>query len=69
MLQLIFDHAFDGISVYEENLEEGTRRLIDCNSRYAEIAGRSKEELLKMGNTLPIQKDVGGLATYQFSKT
>lgn len=62
MLQLIFDHAFDGISVYKENLEEGTRRLIDCNSRYAEIAGRSKEELLKMGNTLPIQKDVGGLA-------
>jgi PAS domain S-box-containing protein len=59
MLQLIFDHVFDGISVYEEDVKQGIRRLIDCNSRYAEIAGRSKEELLAMGNTLPIQRDVG----------
>jgi len=60
-LQLIFDHAFDGISVYEENVERGDRRLVDCNARYAEIAGRSKEALLAMGNTLPIQKDIGNL--------
>jgi PAS domain S-box-containing protein len=58
MLQLIFDHAFDGISVYEEFPEQGTRRLLDCNARYAEMAGRSREELLAIGNTLPIQKDV-----------
>jgi PAS domain S-box-containing protein len=65
MLQLIFDHAFDGISVYEEDVKQGTRRLIDCNTRYAEIAGRSKEELLAMGNTLPIQKDIGGLVDHR----
>lgn len=59
MLQLIFDHAFDGISVYEEDLEHSTRRLVDCNVRYAEIAGRSRQELLDIGNTMPIQKDVG----------
>jgi len=57
MLQLIFNHAFDGISVYEEDLEQGTRRLIDCNTRYAEIAGRSREDLLAIGDTMPLQKD------------
>ncbi len=57
LLQLIFDHAFDGISVYEEYPDLGTRRLVDCNARYAEMAGRSKEELLAMGNTMPIQED------------
>ncbi|MBN2393956.1 MAG: PAS domain S-box protein [Anaerolineae bacterium] len=65
MLQLIFDHAFDGISVYEEYPELGTRRLIDCNTRYAEIAGRSRDELLAIGNTLLIQKDVGPLLDRQ----
>jgi len=60
MLQLIFDHAFDGISVYEEFPEQGGRRLIDCNTRYAEMAGRSKEELLAIGNTLSIQQSVDG---------
>ncbi|HOU12097.1 MAG TPA: ATP-binding protein [Anaerolineae bacterium] len=63
LLRLIFDHVFDGISVYEEYPERGDRRLIDCNARYAEIAGRSKEELLAMGNTLPVQKDVSGLTS------
>jgi PAS domain S-box-containing protein len=59
MLRLIFENAFDGISIYEEYPEQGTRRLIDCNVCYAEIAGRSREELLSMGNTLSIQKNVG----------
>ncbi len=59
MLQLIFDNALDGISVYEEDVAHNTRRLVDCNARYAELAGRSKEELLAMGDTTPIQKDVG----------
>ncbi|MFN2284175.1 MAG: sensor histidine kinase, partial [Anaerolineae bacterium] len=51
-------HAFDGISVYEELPEQDNRRLIDCNTRYTEMAGRSKEELLALGNTLSIQQDV-----------
>ncbi|HOT91859.1 MAG TPA: ATP-binding protein [Anaerolineae bacterium] len=57
MLQLIFDNALDGISVYEEDLVNNTRRLIDCNARYAELAGRTKEELLAMGDTTPVQRD------------
>ncbi len=60
-LRLIFDHAFDGISIYEEVIQNGkrvSRRLIECNSRYAEIAGRSKEELLAIGDTRSIQHDI-----------
>jgi PAS domain S-box-containing protein len=59
LLRLIFENAFDGISVYEEFPESGERKLVDCNARYAEIAGRSKEELLKIGNTLPFQSTIG----------
>jgi PAS domain S-box-containing protein len=56
-LRLIYENAYDGISIYEE-LPNRSRRLIDCNERYAEIAGRPKEELLRIGNTSLIQKKV-----------
>ncbi len=50
-LQAIFDHAFDGISIYEEIPSDRSHRLIDCNERYAEMAGRTREELLAdLGN-------------------
>ncbi len=55
MLRLIFESAFDGISVYEEFPNEAPRKLLDCNARYAEIAGRSREELLRRGDNLPLQ--------------
>jgi len=54
--QLIFENAFDGMSIYEENSDPLKRKLFDCNPRYAEMAGRSKEELLKLGNTYNFQK-------------
>jgi PAS domain S-box-containing protein len=57
-LGLIFDYAYDGISLHEEFSGGAERRLIDCNDRYAEMAGRSKEELLSIGNTMLVQKDV-----------
>ncbi|MBN1991262.1 MAG: PAS domain S-box protein [Anaerolineae bacterium] len=59
MLRLIFDNAFDGISVHAEFPESDTRALIDCNARYAQIAGRSKQELLEIGNTLLVQRASG----------
>ena len=49
-LKLIFENVYDGINIFEENYEPGKRRLIECNERYAEMAGRSREELLKIGN-------------------
>ncbi|MBN1893556.1 PAS domain S-box protein [bacterium] len=58
MLRLIFDNASDGISVYEEFPDTNIRRLVECNARYAEFGGRTREELLRLGNTLPVQKEL-----------
>ena len=48
-LQLIFDNAFVGISIFEEHPDPEQRRLVDCNGRYAEMAGRTREDLLRIG--------------------
>jgi PAS domain S-box-containing protein len=58
-LRLIFEHAFDGISIYEELPETASRRLLECNERYAEIAGFSREELMAIGNTSTVQQKIG----------
>jgi len=49
--RLIFENAFDGISIFEEADDPDQRRLVGCNARYAEMAGRSREELLRIGKT------------------
>jgi PAS domain S-box-containing protein len=56
-LQLVFENTFTGISLYEE-YADGSRTLVDCNERYVEMSGRSKQELLEMGNTLPVQRSL-----------
>jgi PAS domain S-box-containing protein len=58
-LRLIFENAFDGISIYEEIPEESRRVLLDCNDRYCEMAGRSKAELLSIHDTRAMQRDLG----------
>jgi two-component system cell cycle sensor histidine kinase/response regulator CckA len=58
-LRLIFEHAFDGISIYEELPESASRRLLECNERYAEIAGFSRKELMAIGNTSTVQQKIG----------
>jgi len=54
--RFIFENAYDGISIFDEADDRTKRRLIDCNKRYAEMAGRSREELLQIGCTLSIAK-------------
>jgi PAS domain S-box-containing protein len=49
--RFVFEHAYDGLSIFEEAADRSQRRLIDCNERYAEMAGRSRDELLKLGIT------------------
>jgi len=44
--RLVFENAFDGISIYSEDPDPFKRKLVDCNERYAAMAGRSREELL-----------------------
>ena len=58
-LRLIFENAFDGISIYEELPAENRRILLECNERYCDMAGRSKEELLAIHDTRTIQRDLG----------
>ena len=54
--RFVFENAYDGISIFEETPIRENRRLIDCNKRYAEMAGRSREELLQIGITRDIAK-------------
>jgi PAS domain S-box-containing protein len=60
-MRLIFENAFDGIDIYEEFPAEAKRLLVDCNDRYCEMAGRSKEELMSVENTVIFQRPVGGV--------
>lgn len=58
-LRLIFENAFDGISIYKEIPSEDRRILVDCNEHYCQMAGRSKAELLALQDTRTIQRDLG----------
>jgi len=55
-LRLVFENAYDGISIFEESPDPNQRKLVDCNLRYAEMAGRTWEELIKIGNTLELAR-------------
>ncbi|HTY57395.1 MAG TPA: PAS domain S-box protein [Bacteroidota bacterium] len=59
-LRLIFENALDGISIFEETDNPGERRLVECNPRYAELAGRTREELLATGNTEGLAVSLSG---------
>jgi PAS domain S-box-containing protein len=47
--RMVFENVYDGIGIFIEDEDLSKRRLIDCNKRYAEMAGRTREELLKIG--------------------
>ena len=54
--RMVFENVFDGISIYSEDPDPSKRRLVECNERYATMAGRSRGELLQLGSTLGLQK-------------
>lgn len=56
--KLILDNIREGISVYEE-FPDGTRKLLECNQRYVEMSGYSYEQLMKIGDTITVQKPFG----------
>jgi PAS domain S-box-containing protein len=58
MLGLIYENAFDGISIYEEFTAENRRILIDCNQRYCDISGRPRAELFRLGDTRTLQNNL-----------
>jgi PAS domain S-box-containing protein len=57
--RMIFENVFDGISIFEEDVDPLKRKLIDCNTQYAIMAGRSREELLQLGIVFPLTKNLG----------
>jgi PAS domain S-box-containing protein len=54
--RLVFENAKEGICIYED-FPDGNRKLVDCNSRYVEMSGYSREELMQISDTLKIQQD------------
>jgi PAS domain S-box-containing protein len=57
-LRLIFDSAYEGICIYEEIPAEAKWFLLDCNERYCQMAGRTREELLAIGDTRLLQRSI-----------
>lgn len=53
--RMIFENAIDGICIYIEDPDPFKRKLIECNERYAFMAGRSREDLLQLGSTKELQ--------------
>jgi PAS domain S-box-containing protein len=51
----IFENVTDGISVHQRYPGRQDRRLLDCNPSYADMAGRSKDELLAAGDIRHLQ--------------
>ncbi len=47
--RMIFENVFDGICIYTNNPDPYKRKLIECNERYASMAGRTREELQRVG--------------------
>ncbi len=48
--KLIFENARAGINIYEE-FTHRSRKLLECNQRYVEMSGYSREELMSCKNT------------------
>lgn len=61
--RMVFENVFDGISLYAEDPDPSRRKLVDCNEQYAKMTGRSREELLRIENTLPLQKVIENSST------
>lgn len=49
-LKLILAQSFDGINICEYDPKIRKRRLVICNDRYAQMAGRTREELMNVDN-------------------
>jgi PAS domain S-box-containing protein len=53
--RMVFENVFDGICLVFEDPDPLKRKIVDCNERYSIMAGRSREELLKLDSLEGIQ--------------
>lgn len=63
-LRLILESTSDGINIAEYDPRTGKRRLVMCNDRYVQMAGRSREELMEADD---LNQLVRSIATYSGS--
>ena len=63
-LRLILESTSDGINIAEYDPRTGKRRLVMCNDRYVQMAGRSREELMAADD---LNRFVRSIATYSVS--
>ena len=67
-LKLILDESFDGINICEYGMQADKRRLVMCNDRFTQMAGRSREELIAADNVndfLVVHCDSADYAEYR----
>jgi PAS domain S-box-containing protein len=48
--------VFDGICIYTNDPDPYKRKLVECNERYASMAGRTRDELLQHKSTQDLQR-------------
>jgi PAS domain S-box-containing protein len=53
--RMLFENAFDGICLCIEDPDPFKRKIVECNERYAAMAGRSREELFRLDSLLVLQ--------------
>ena len=54
--RMIFENVFDGICIYTNDPDPYKRKLVECNERYAFMAGRTREELLQRESIQELQR-------------
>jgi len=69
LLRLVFENAFDGICIHEEFLDRKQRKLLECNARFVEMTGRTKEELLALEDSNTIVRPVDKMSWVEGVKT
>ncbi|HIJ89501.1 MAG: PAS domain S-box protein [Desulfobulbaceae bacterium] len=57
--RMIFESSTDGISIYELSKKKEEIRIVNCNTSYLGMAGRSKAELLSLSD-IRIRKEARG---------
>jgi len=56
--RMLFENVHDGIDIFSEDPDLSKRKLIECNERFANMTGRSREELLKLGSIEGLYKNL-----------
>jgi len=57
-LRVLLENSLDGVNICEYDTATQTRKLVLCNDRYAEMSGRSREELMAAPDLNELSREV-----------